>query len=179
VWFEIIGPYRKCANYRHRPRYSRAGPPGEAAWVRALEKAKGNGNNPNGRWIDSPCGSTLVRSNRHRPQRDQDQTLLGRYAMKRARSRAGRFALCIDNAEYPASLETRKLYEVLPDNEAASRRQLRIVDESGEDYLYPARYFRLVTLPVTLPPSLDRVLRRRASRPADRRRTRPVAIRPA
>jgi hypothetical protein len=95
--------------------------------------------------------------------------------MKRARSRAGRFALCIDNAEYPASLETRKLYEVLPDNKAASRRQLRIVDESGEDYLYPARYFRLVTLP----PSLDRVLRRRASRPADRRRTRPVAIRPA
>jgi hypothetical protein len=96
--------------------------------------------------------------------------------MKSARSRSSRFALCIDNAEYPASLETRKLYEVLPDIEAASHRQLRIVDESGEDYLYPARYFRLVTVP----PSLDRVLRRRASRLApDRRSTRPVAIRPA
>jgi hypothetical protein len=97
--------------------------------------------------------------------------------MRRTRNRPGRFALCIDNAEYPASLEARKLYEVLPDSEAASRRQVRIVDESGEDYLYPARYFRLVMLP----PSLDRVLRRRASRAASNRRagTRPVAIRPA
>jgi hypothetical protein len=97
--------------------------------------------------------------------------------MKRARSRPGHFAVCIDNGDYPASLEARKLYEVLADDEAASHRQLRIVDESGEDYLYPARYFRVVTLP----PSLDRVLRRRATRrAADRRRTmRPVAIKPA
>ena len=97
--------------------------------------------------------------------------------MKRTPNRLGRFALCIDNAEYPASLEARKLYEVLPDNEAASHHLLRIIDEFGEDYLYPARYFRLVTLP----PSLDRVLRRRASRLAADRRpsTRPVAIRPA
>ena len=88
--------------------------------------------------------------------------------MKTARTRPRLFAVCIDNADYPASLEARKLYEVLPDDEAACHRQLRVIDESGEDYLYPARYFRLVTLP----PSLERVLgrplgtRRRAVKPA-------------
>lgn len=97
--------------------------------------------------------------------------------MKRTRSRPGRFALCIDNAEYPASLEARKLYDVLPDEEAALHRLLRIIDESGEDYLYPMRYFRLVSLP----PSLDRVLRRRTRRRAANRRPspRPVAIKSA
>ncbi len=97
--------------------------------------------------------------------------------MRTSRTQPVRFALCIDNADYPASLEARKLYEVLPDDQAASQRQLRIVDESGEDYLYPTRYFRLVTIP----PSLNRVLRRRAGRRAtDRRQTmRPAAIRSA
>jgi len=97
--------------------------------------------------------------------------------MKQARARPRTFAVCIDNADYPASLEARKLYEVLPDETAASHRQLRVVDESGKDYLYPARYFRLVTLP----PSLERVLRRpRRHLTAKRRRTAtPVAIRPA
>jgi hypothetical protein len=91
--------------------------------------------------------------------------------MKTPRTPPRLFAVCIDNADYPASLEARKLYEVLPDDEAASHRQLRVIDESGEDYLYPARYFRLVTLP----PSLERVLRRR---PVMMRRTmRPAAIR--
>jgi hypothetical protein len=97
--------------------------------------------------------------------------------MKQTRARSGVFAVCIDNADYPASLEARKLYEVLPDEEAASHRQVRVLDESGEDYLYPARYFRLVTLP----PSLERVLRRpRRHRTAKRRPTTTrVAIRPA
>ena len=91
--------------------------------------------------------------------------------MKTPRTPPRLFAVCIDNADYPASLEARKLYEVLPHDEAASHRQLRVIDESGEDYLYPARYFRLVTLP----PSLERVLRRR---PVMKRRTRrPAAIR--
>ena len=90
--------------------------------------------------------------------------------MKTARTRPRVFAVCIDNADYPASLERRKLYEVLPDDEAFSRRQLRVIDESGEDFLYPARYFRLVTLP----PSLERVLRR--PRGTTRRATKPAAI---
>ena len=57
------------------------------------------------------------------------------------------FAICVDNSEYPVSLEMHKIYRVLPDEDAAQDGDLRIVDESGEDYLYPARYFVLVDLP--------------------------------
>ncbi|MGH7821159.1 MAG: hypothetical protein ACREQ9_15445 [Candidatus Binatia bacterium] len=58
-----------------------------------------------------------------------------------------RFALCIDNSDYAASLELHKIYRVLPDREAEQDGDLRVVDESGEDYLYPARRFLLVDLP--------------------------------
>jgi len=56
------------------------------------------------------------------------------------------FALCIENKECE-DLEKRKIYRVLPDNEAAKEGYLRIIDESGEDYLYPESYFILVELP--------------------------------
>ena len=58
-----------------------------------------------------------------------------------------RFAICVDNAEYPASLELHKVYRVLPDSDAEQDGDLRVVDESGEDYLFPAEYFILVELP--------------------------------
>lgn len=58
-----------------------------------------------------------------------------------------RFAICVDNSQYPASLELHKTYRVLPDAEAERDGDLRIVDESGEDYLYPAGYFVLIDLP--------------------------------
>lgn len=58
-----------------------------------------------------------------------------------------RFAVCVNNAQYPASLELHKIYRVLPDTEAESDGDLRIVDESGEDYLYPAEYFVFAVLP--------------------------------
>ena len=51
------------------------------------------------------------------------------------------FAVCIDNSEYPASLELHKVYQVLPDEDAAVDGDMRVIDESGEDYLYPADYF--------------------------------------
>ena len=60
------------------------------------------------------------------------------------------FAICVDNRGYPASLELHKLYRVLPDAEAATNRTLRIIDESGEDYLYAAKRFLLVDLPQTV-----------------------------
>lgn len=60
---------------------------------------------------------------------------------------APRFAVCIDNSEYPASLELHKIYRVLPDDDATSEGDLRVIDESGEDYLYPADYFILIELP--------------------------------
>ncbi|PIP46061.1 MAG: hypothetical protein COX16_10180 [Deltaproteobacteria bacterium CG23_combo_of_CG06-09_8_20_14_all_51_20] len=51
------------------------------------------------------------------------------------------FAICIKNSKYPASLELHKVYRVLPDKDAETDGDLRIIDESGEDYLYPADYF--------------------------------------
>jgi len=56
------------------------------------------------------------------------------------------FAVCVRNKGYEVSLERRKIYEVLPDPGAAKCKQLRIVDESGEDYLYPAAYFAAIEL---------------------------------
>ena len=57
-----------------------------------------------------------------------------------------RFLLCVDNHGYEASLELRKLYENIPDKEAEHHGQVRIIDESGEDYLYPNRYFAPIRL---------------------------------
>jgi hypothetical protein len=54
------------------------------------------------------------------------------------------FALCIDNTGYEASLIPRKVYEVLPDEEAERDDFLRVKDESGEDYLYHRHHFILV-----------------------------------
>ena len=57
-----------------------------------------------------------------------------------------RFAICIRNEGHPASLEIRKLYPVLPDSDAAEHGLLRVVDESGVDYLYPADDFLVIPL---------------------------------
>lgn len=65
-----------------------------------------------------------------------------------------RFAVCVNNAEYPASLELHKIYRVLPDEEGEVDGDLRIVDESEEDYLYPADYFVLLELPQAVEKSL-------------------------
>ncbi len=59
-----------------------------------------------------------------------------------------KFLLCIENKGYEASLEVRKLYENLPDREAARHNQVRIIDESGEDYLYPSSFFETVRLSI-------------------------------
>jgi len=56
------------------------------------------------------------------------------------------FVVCIDNKEYPASLEQFKIYRVLVDETAAQHNFIRVIDESGEYYLYPADYFMPITL---------------------------------
>ena len=61
---------------------------------------------------------------------------------------ASNFVICVKNDDHPASLEVRKLYSRIPDSDAESHGQVRIVDESGEDYLYPAEYFRAIELPI-------------------------------
>jgi len=58
------------------------------------------------------------------------------------------FLLCVENEGYEASLELRKLYEKVPDIEAVLHNQVRIIDESGEDYLYPSEYFSPIRLPI-------------------------------
>ena len=57
------------------------------------------------------------------------------------------FVICIENSEYPASLEKRKIYETIPDADAARHGQIRVIDESGQDYLYPKECFADANLP--------------------------------
>ena len=57
------------------------------------------------------------------------------------KSAANEFVICVKNTNYPASLELRKLYQVLPDSPAKARRMLRVIDESGEGYIYPESFF--------------------------------------
>ncbi len=58
-----------------------------------------------------------------------------------------RFAICIKNEGYEASLEFRKIYDVLEDQEAESHGLMRVVDESGDDYLFPKDFFVPIELP--------------------------------
>lgn len=76
--------------------------------------------------------------------------------MKELKTSLNRFAVCVNNADYPASLELHKIYRVIPDTDAASDGDLRVVDESGEDYLYPSEYFVLIELPQAVKKSLLR-----------------------
>ena len=65
-------------------------------------------------------------------------------------ARTKQFVVCLKNKGFEASLEPRKIYEVRPDPEAAKNRYIRVVDESGEDYLYPESYFASIELPQPL-----------------------------
>lgn len=57
------------------------------------------------------------------------------------------FVVCINNQDYAASLDVRKIYQVLTDEKAQRHNLLRVIDESGEDYLYPANYFAAIEIP--------------------------------
>jgi hypothetical protein len=70
--------------------------------------------------------------------------------MKQRKNGIPLFAVCINNSGYPASLELHKIYRVMPDENAAADGDLRIVDESGEDYLYSAKRFIVLDLPQAL-----------------------------
>lgn len=63
------------------------------------------------------------------------------------KSNSHKLVICVRNDDYPASLEKRKIYEAIPDADAENHHQIRVIDESGEDYLYPKDYFISVTLP--------------------------------
>jgi hypothetical protein len=64
-----------------------------------------------------------------------------------SKPRSKQLVVCINNEGYPASLEKRKIYVSLRDPIAEKRGLLRIIDESGDDYLYPRIFFRAIALP--------------------------------
>ncbi len=67
---------------------------------------------------------------------------------------AKRFVVCISNSGYEVSLERRKLYELRRDENAEKEGLVRVVDESGDDYLYPEEFF----LPIDLTQPLRRAI---------------------
>jgi hypothetical protein len=67
------------------------------------------------------------------------------------------FVVCINNEGYPASLELHKIYRVVSDENAVANEDLRVIDESGEDYLYPSSYFAPIKVPAAVEESLLRV----------------------
>ncbi len=70
--------------------------------------------------------------------------------------REAQFVICVANRGYAASLELRKIYQTLPDKAGSKHHQIRVIDESGEDYLYPEEFF----VPVHLPQAVERAVRR-------------------
>jgi hypothetical protein len=92
-------------------------------------------------------------------------------AMKATKHLKARFAVCVDNSEYPASLDLHKIYRVVPDEDAKKDGDLRVIDESGEDYLYPADYFLLIDIPRGTALSLNKSFARSARRVATLRRS--------
>jgi len=69
-------------------------------------------------------------------------------------SRGTQFVVCVKNEGYPASLELCKIYRVIPDVRAVEHQLLRVIDESGEDYLYPAGCF----VPIELPQAVEQAV---------------------
>jgi len=77
--------------------------------------------------------------------------------MKKSKKNLPGFVVCINNENYPASLELHKIYRVIPDEDAAADGDIRVIDESGEDYLFPASYFTPIKVPQLVEESLLRV----------------------
>lgn len=69
-----------------------------------------------------------------------------------------RFVVCVRNSGYPASLELRKIYQALADPKGEAHGLIRVIDESGEDYLYPQKFFMSLDLPQPVESALRRVV---------------------
>ncbi len=88
------------------------------------------------RWYEAYCVGERVQAEVAVSQRTMSEE-----------SQTARFAVCLDNDGYEASLDVGKLYRVMPDGEAAAHGYVRVVDESGEDYAFRASRFHYVDLP--------------------------------
>ena len=69
------------------------------------------------------------------------------------------YAICVSNRGYSAALEVRKVYRILPDAAVGSRGLVRVIDESGEDYLYPEKFF----VPIRIPEEARRAFAKRSA----------------
>ena len=74
-------------------------------------------------------------------------------------AKTSRYVVCVDNRGNSAALEVRKIYRVLQDASAKARGLVRVIDESGEGYLYPEKYF----VPIEVPRGLASVLSKRSA----------------
>ena len=110
------------------------------------------------RWNGATGGGTLVRGRRLREAGVETQTLTVRRHVRYTGTKR-QVVICVNNEGYPASLERWKLYQALPDREADAHGLLRVIDESGEDYLYPKAQFS----PIQLSHHLRRLYRRKTA----------------
>lgn len=76
--------------------------------------------------------------------------------MSTSREPAPRFVVCVDNTGYPASLERHKIYRVVPDEQVEADGDIRVIDESEEDYIYPQERFVPINVPAAVRESLVR-----------------------
>ena len=76
--------------------------------------------------------------------------------MQKSKQNLPEFVVCINNSDYPASLELHKIYRVIVNKDIAEEGDIRIIDESGEDYIYPSSYFVPIQVPQTVEKSLLR-----------------------
>ena len=70
------------------------------------------------------------------------------------------FVVCVRNDDYEGALELRKIYEVLEDRDAEPHDMIRVIDESGEDYLYPSNWFLAIELPQNIEQALVQIAQR-------------------
>ena len=87
---------------------------------------------------------------------NENQALLGLEIMTENQKSKPQFAICI-NTDDPDLLTPRMIYEVFPDESAAKSNYIRVIDNEGEDYLYPADYFVFVNFPQTIEQTLLRI----------------------
>ena len=114
-----------------------------------MEKAQGARNGSTRRRHIAASGTALVRGTRDRQTKDAHQAIPRLKPVNRTRVRGQEFAICVRSDDVDL-LTPRRIYEVLPDHGAARSRYLRVIDNEGEDYLYPAVYFIRVSLPAAV-----------------------------
>jgi hypothetical protein len=78
--------------------------------------------------------------------------------MRQKVERKKRFVVCVRNTGYSVALELRKIYQTIPDPDAEEHGLVRVVDESGESYLYPAKFFMKLELPQTVEAAVRRAV---------------------